>query len=525
MEKYDVVVIGAGHNGLIAAAYLAKAGLNVCVLERQDKVGGGCVTREVTLPGFKHDLAATSHTGIQSNPLIEQDELGLIHKYGLKYIHPDPLFAIVFPDDKALVVYRDINKTCESIRQFSERDAEAYPRFVEASERIRVAAGVLGSSAPPPFGSMISFLEASEDGREYLRIIFSSAMDMAEEWFESEYMKVAIARRVAEIMVGPRERGTGSYAFRFAMFHNWPSGVPVGGAGALSEALAACIRDNGGTVRLSSPVKSIKVEAGEAKGVILDSGEEVIATKAFVSNLNVKQLFLEMLKPEELPTNFQEKVKRIKHSLFSALHQAIALSEAPKYKAGGDVDKAVLVIFTPLMEDLLRVFDGFSYGIPYTKMPFVHVPTLVDPSRAPEGKHSLYLYHFEPYSLRDGGPARWDEMKQEVADGVLKTEQERTLNLGPENILGRWIASPLDLERYNAAFVMGDIAHIGQSLSQFFANRPLPGWGHYRTPVKKLYMCGASTHPASGITGGGRAAVQVVMEDLGIEFKKVVAKK
>ena len=176
------------------------------------------------------------------------------------------------------------------------------------------------------------------------------------------------------------------------------------------------------------------------------------------------------------------------------------------------------------MEDYLRIFDGFVYGIPNTRMPLMGVATLVDPSRAPEGKHTLYLYHFEPYNLKDGGSAKWDEIKQEIADGILEAAQEHTTNLGDENILGRWIFSPLDFERYNPAWIAGDFLHMGSFLTQLFANRPLPGWGQYKTPVKKLYMCGPSTHPGGGASGGGRAAVQAIMEDLGIDFKKVIAK-
>ncbi|MGA2670536.1 MAG: hypothetical protein ABSF21_03860 [Dehalococcoidia bacterium] len=267
-------------------------------------------------------------------------------------------------------------------------------------------------------------------------------------------------------------------------------------------------------------MKSVKVEASEAKGVVLDTGEEIAAGKAIVSNINIKQLFLEMLKPEELPPGFQDKVRRIKQATFVPLNQHIALNEPLRFKAGGDVDKAFMVEIHPFMEDTLRMFEEYVYGIPNTRMPLVSVATLADPTRAPEGKHTLYLYHFEPYNLKDGGPARWDEIKQEVADGILDVARNHIMNLGPENILGRRIDSPLDYERHNPVFITGDFLHVGTFLPQFFANRPLPGWGQYRTPVNKLYMCGSSTHPGGGVSGGGRAAVQVIMEDLSIRFQE-----
>ena len=524
MEEHDVVVIGAGHNGLIVAAYLAMAGVDTCVVERQDKVGGSVVTRELTLPGFKHDPASFQHIAIMSNPLIRNDELGLISRYGLKYIFHDPQLGIAYPDQTALIIYRDVDKTCESIAQFSKRDADAYPGYCDYTAQVLKVAGISNFSPPPPFGRLMSFLDASEEGREYIRLILSSSVDIAREWFESEQMLGAISRFTLEAGIEPWQTGTGAYALILPAFHQYGSNVPVGGSGALSEALAACIKDMGGTIRLSSPVKVIKVERGEAKGVVLEDGEEILARKAIVSNLNVKQLFLELLEPEALPSSFPEKVRHIILGRTSILMQAIALNEAPKYKAGGDLDKTVTVQLCLLGEDFLRTLEDVVHGTPNTRMPFLGVGTLVDPTRAPEGKHTLYVATAEPYSLKRGGAAAWDGMKQEIAEGILGEIRKHTTNMGPENILGMWIASPLDLERYNPANVKGDYHHIARFPAQSLANRPLPGWGQYRTPVEKLYMCGASTHPGAGVYGGGRATVQVIMEDLGVDFDKVITR-
>jgi phytoene dehydrogenase-like protein len=271
--------------------------------------------------------------------MIHHDELELVSKYGLKYIQPDPQLAIIFPDDRALVFYRDIHKTCESIAQFSERDAEKYPKYIERATEVLKMSGVIFYSPPPTFGAMVSLMDSSEMGREYLRVVMSSAHDMAEEWFESEQMKIAISRWASEMMVGPVENGTGAYAFGIPLIHRWGMAYPEGGSGMLSETLAACLKDKGGQIKLSSPIKAIKVEGGEAKGVILDNGEEILAEKAVISNLNAKQLFLEMLKPELLPEGFQEKVRRLKPSTFQGMLQALALDEAPRYRAGGDVNK------------------------------------------------------------------------------------------------------------------------------------------------------------------------------------------
>jgi phytoene dehydrogenase-like protein len=248
LEKHDVVVIGGGHNGLIAAAYLAKAGLDVCVIEKQDTCGGGVITRELTLPGFKHDPFSADHGAIQPNPLIREDELGLISKYGLKYITYSPGNAFIFPDDSALILYQDIDKTCESISQFSQRDAEAYPRFLKACEEMNRILADFMFFPPPNFGNMISFLEASEEGREYLRLIFGSTLDVAEDWFESEQMKTALTRSVSEALVSPHQKGTGNFVFKFASSAHGTV-IPEGGSGALVEALTACLKDYGGTIK------------------------------------------------------------------------------------------------------------------------------------------------------------------------------------------------------------------------------------------------------------------------------------
>ncbi len=524
-EMHDVVVIGGGHNGLVVAAYLAKAGLDVCVLEKQDNVGGGVITRELTLPGFKHDPGSVMHGTIQANPLIHRDELDLKAKYGLKYIYPDKQLTVIFPDNRSLVFYRDIDKTCESISQFSQRDAEAYRRFYEATRQMLKIASVATFSPPPSWGAMMSVLDASDEGREFVRTIMSSAMDIVGEWFETEQVKVALTRFASDVLVGPWEKGTGNTMFFVSLMHSWGLGLPVGGSGALSDALAAFIVDNGGTIKVSNAVTSIKVEDNEAKGVVTESGEEIMATRAMVSSVNVKQLFLDMLTDEELPSRFRDKVKQLKPASFSALHQAFALNEAPHYKAGEEVAESFFVEMAPSsVEELSRIFEEYRYGIINSTIPLVVTATLVDSTRAPNGKHTLYLYHYEPYSLKDGGPSNWNERKQEVADNILETLRQHTTNMGPENILGRWIMSPLDLEQYFPSMQAGDMGHIGQFMTQFFAYRPLPGWGHYRTPLNKLYMCGASTHPGLGVVGGGRATVQVIMEDLGIDFKKVIAR-
>ena len=524
-EKYDVVVAGAGHNGLLVAAYLAKAGAKVCVVEKQEYVGGGVVTRNLTgVPGFKHDYCSTWHGFIQPNPLMLNDELALLSKYGLKYIIPDTQTAVLFPDDEYMMIYKDIDKTCESIAQYSPRDAEAYKKFHDW------AAGALdlltqGLYNPPAsFGAMAAMFDQSEEGRDLLRCMMLSAVDICNEWFEDPRTKIMLTRYASEGMIAPQTKGTGMVVLMFVpLQHKYGGAIPVGGSGVLSEAIASRIRDDGGDIRLGCPVKNFKVVGGEAKGVVLETGEEILAEKALVTNFHIKQVFPGMVGEGTVDPGFVRKVGNLVHADFVAHHQEFALNEAPKWKAGGVIDRSIWIElcekdFTKFLMD----FDKLTYGIPCSNFPIAIISTHYDKTRAPEGKHTLYLYHFEPYDIADGGAAKWDEINEEFADEIFNAMKVRCTNLTDDNILGRWISNPLDYERHNPAFVKGDITHLASHMWQSAGNRPLPGW-NYRTPVDKLYMCGPSTHPGMGVIGGGRAAVQVVMEDLGIDFEKIIA--
>jgi phytoene dehydrogenase-like protein len=521
MNKYDFVIIGAGHNGLIVACYLAKAGFNVCVVEGSDKIGGGVRTEELTVPGFKHDWASMMHGIISYNPLIYNDELGLKSKYGLKYIYPEKVFASVFPDGSTLVIQKNLDKTCENIASFSQHDADAYRAFHKyVGEMLTLAS--MGMFAPPPkWGAMNALLDASPQGREYMRILLSSAQDVVEEWFETEQVRTTMSRFATEMMIGPEEKGTGSAMFFVASLHRSGYPLPQGGSGRLVEALAACLKDLGGTIRTSSRVTSIKVTGNEVKSIVLFSGEELEAEKGVISSAHPKDLFLSLLKPENVSPDIIQKVKRIKPGTFSAINQVFALKEAPQFKFGEKAADAFFLEINPIEQEYLTIFDGFKRGKYSIKIPLMLTPSLFDPSRAPAGSHVFGIYHYEPYHL-EGGAARWDEIKQTVADEILDYASTFYTNLNNSNILGRWIATPLDIERINPSMKDGDIGHIGQFMTQMYSNRPITGYGQYKTPIQKLYLCGAGTHPGTGVSGGGRATAQVVLEDYGINLKKLV---
>ncbi|MDY6906805.1 MAG: NAD(P)/FAD-dependent oxidoreductase [Chloroflexota bacterium] len=520
MAEYEVIVAGGGHNGLTAAAYLAKAGVNVCVLEKNDWVGGGVVTREVTLPGFKHDLGATAHIFVQPNPLILNDELGLLSKHGLRYLYPEPAITVLFPDDTYISFYKDIDKTCQSIAKISPKDAESYKRFYEFASGLFDLLMMGMFSPPPPMGALLGQLDQGGPPQELFRALLMNGLDVINEWFEDDRVKLSMLRFVSEAIVSPDDNGTGAFLFIMVPeIHRYGLGIPVGGSGELSESLARCIRANGGTVRTGAGVASVKVVGGQARGVILESGEEVTATKAVVCNLNIKQVFPGMVKGAEVDPDFLRKVHRLTQAPFLAMNCHYALNQAPNYKAGELVTKGGLVELTPWMDDFRFACGNYRLGYEDYSMPVAACNTVHDPTRAPEGKHSLYLMHYAPFVLKKG---TWDERKEEIADKVLETIRQHTTNMGPENILARTVESPPDFEKWNASWPKGDATHIGSGLHQFMGNRPMAGWSQYRMPVERLYLCGPSTHPGLGAGAGARAAVQVVMEDLGVDFSKVI---
>ncbi|MBN1318999.1 MAG: NAD(P)/FAD-dependent oxidoreductase [Anaerolineales bacterium] len=524
-KQYEVIVVGAGHNGLLVAGYLAKAGLKVCVLEKKSRIGGSTSTEEATLPGFKHDLGGTMHSAIQGNPVIANDELGLIKKYGLEYVYPDITAANVFDDDTAVVFWHSVDQTCQEIAKFSERDAVAYKQFIEYALPMMPLLGSGMYNAPPAFGQMIAQLDQNPAGRELIRFMTMSAWDVATQWFEHPKTMLMALKLATEPMVGCEEKGTGVYLLlSLPAHHVGRAGFPKGGSQALPDSLARCIQANGGDVLTNQDVVTIKTQNGRATGVITAGGEEYSASRAVVSNVDPRISLIEWL-DTPLSSDLQGKLQRILEPSFSGMMQAIALNEAPNYKAGGACNDAVVVEPLPTsVEDFRRMFDDLRYGIIPQKglAPFVVCPTLADPSRAPEGKHVLYLWHYMPYNLKNGGHQAWTEVGQQAADTVLDYFSKFTTNMGPDNILKRTIITPHDYPKWNNNLVNAGIVGFGAFLSQSYAYRPIPEMGQYRTPVQGLYLSGQSAHPGGAIIGGGRATAQIMCQDLGIDFDDII---
>jgi len=524
-EKYDIIIAGGGHNGLVAACYLAKAGMNVCVIERNDKLGGGVMTRELTVPGFKHDVCSVAHTMIQANPLIANDELELKSKFGLKYVNPEKMTAAFFDDGSVLEFYTDLERTCQSIAKFSQHDSDAYRRFnTQVFQTLDMI--VMGMfNVPPGAGVQAAMMDQSPEGRELMRTQAISSWDLIDEWFEHPKIKIALARYASEAMTNPFDNGTGfGFYIILPFMHKYGAGIPVGGSGALTDALTRCLESHGGSYRVNSPIKQFKLSGQDATGIVLDSGEEILATKGVISNLHVKQVFPDMVPGFKFPDGFERAVRVAKHASIQPFTFHFALHEKPNFKIGTGVDDFFWVEKSHSdIEHFAQTFRDLEYGYPKRDFAAYVGQYKVDPSRVPKGKHILHIYAFAPYKLKNGGPAQWDQIGQEVADGFLDDLRDLTTNMGDDNIIGRRFMTPLDIERHNISLRNADIGHLGPYAWQLGGNRPVPGWGQYRSPVNKLYMSGGSTHPGGGVTGGsGRNVARIVMEDLKIDFERIL---
>lgn len=512
MADHDVIVVGGGHNGLTAATYLAKAGLDVLLLEAGDDVGGGVVTREVTLPGFHHDLHAIAHIFIQGNPMIRDDELGLTSRHGLEYVFPDPAIAVTFPDGDHIAFYRDVHKTAETIAVVSARDAENYLRFHEFADQLldMLMAGLF--SPPPPLGQFFAQLDQSEVGQEMLRMLMMSYLDVVDEWFEHPKVKAALTRWVSEILCAPEEGGTGAFLLMMVpVIHRYGLGYAVGGSGALTTALVRALSEQGGTVRTGEPVERFLFAGDRVTGVRLRSGTEITASRAVVADLNIKQI--PAMVEHRFGSVWDAKVQRIKQAGFGLLVGHLALSEAPVFSAGEVVGSAGFQEVAVPLPELRRTFDSLKYGEPVHNIPSIAVASVWDPTRAPAGQHTLYLLSYAPTELAEG---TWDERKEELFDEVFATFCELTTNMGPDKVLARHVESPADAARFNSSWPGGDPGHLGQQLFQFLGYRPMPNMG-YQLPADGFFLVGPSTHPGSGATGGGRAGAQAILTELGID--------
>ncbi|MCX8126704.1 MAG: NAD(P)/FAD-dependent oxidoreductase, partial [Dehalococcoidia bacterium] len=386
MSGYEIITIGGGHNGLLVSAYLAKAGLNVCVLEARAFPGGGAVTAEITTPGFKHDPASTAAGSIEFNPLIKNDELGLVKRSGLKFAEaPEVQEAQLFPDGRAVIFYRSLEKTCASIAEISRKDADAFRRLYEIG--LPTLKYILaGSTSPPtPFATSLQGMLSRPGGLEDLRMTFLSAVDFVEEWFESDLVKIAMTRIAAIARFSPWEATTAGIITATVPFTmNYGTKPVIGGAGKVAEALVDALKAYGGTLRLNAPVKEVIVEDNQAKGVVLADGEKIGASKCVVAAINVKTLFPDMVPDAQLPSGFVDWVRRLKPQRVQYFTTHYALHERPQYRGHPDVSRSYQVHLTGTTsyDEFLNGLQAMYRGTPRTTSPGILCPSVFDPSRA-----------------------------------------------------------------------------------------------------------------------------------------------
>jgi phytoene dehydrogenase-like protein len=525
MSKHEVIVVGAGQNSLSAAAYLAAAGLKVLVLDKNPIYGGGAVSRELTAPGFVHDTHAGQMVLIMANPLIANDELGLQAKFGLKFSQPDVGHATVFDDNTYICTHFNVDKTCESLAKFSARDAQTYRQVVKQAQAMSDLF-VSGLFKPPlPFGGFMAMMDQSIEGQQMTSSLLKSAFDVVCGLYEHEKVRIHFLKWASELMIGPEENGTGIVPlFLAALQHKYHPGAVVGGSQKLSDALAACIRHHGGEVRVNSPVAKILTSGGKIKAVRLASGETLEASKAIVANVH-PWLLGELI--EGIDAGLATRAKSVRLSAFGAVNTHWALREAPKYKAGAEVDHAAVV--EPAPSTMLRFrqhFDQLRYGqIPDSINASVQHNSNYDRTRVPNGQGAaLYLYHFVPLKLAGRELAHWDEVKEEVKEDMLRRYQGLTTNMGADNVIAGAIETPYDMHKWSPSFQNGDLMGIGSYIDQWNGRRPIPELAQYRVPgISGLYLSGPFLHPGGTVTGGGRCTAMRLMGDLGVNYSRIMS--
>ncbi len=524
-SRYDILALGAGHNGLTAAAYLAKAGKKVLVLERKDWPGGGVVTRQINTPGYWHDEHSSVHIMIQGNPLIRDDELGLIARFGLKYRYGTP-YAMIFADQTTLVAYKDLDRTCEGIAKISPQDAETYRRFAERAMRMLPMFSA-GLYAPPlPLGAFVAMMDQSEEGRDILDAMQRSSLDLARQYFESEKVRIWLLRLVSENLQLPDELGTGFGMFLMpGLMHGFGVSQPIGGSGKLTEALVRCIEHYGGEVRCNAEVRKVLTAGGRAVGLELTTGEQLRAKEAVIAALHphVLRRFV-----DGVPEPVLQRAERTTLAAFSIMVSHYDLKERIQYHAGKEVEDAIMLEFmaSDRLTDMLDDFDALRRGrVSQRVLGAGGDESIGDPSRVPPGCGLFHGITFAPYDLEDGGAARWDEIREEMGDRSLRHYQRFLKNLTGDNIIRRTIVTPLDHARnMPTSMPGGDVHGLAPYFYQTAGHRPTPDLSQYTVPgVERLYLVGPFMHPGGGVYGAGRATAIRIFDDLSIDFEKVVS--
>lgn len=536
-KAYDCIVIGGGHNGLVTAAYLAKAGKSVCVLERRH-VLGGCATTEELWPGYKVSTAA--YVISLFLPQIIRD-LSLGH-YGLKILPRNPSSYTPLLDGRSLLMGPDKRRTREEIRKFSHKDAEAYPEYESLLERVaQVLEPALAKAAPDPLplpkarrkisvakrmrdtARMLELYQAitalGDDLPEAIELLTGAARPILERWFEAEVLRATLATdAIIGAFASPSSPGTAYVLLHHVMGTAGGArgvwGYVQGGMGGLADALEGACRDLGVDIFREAAVKRILINHGKTTGVALHD-DSVIDAPVVASSVDAHLTFECFCEPGELPREFREAVARIDYASASAKIN-LAMSEPPNFTANPASDVAPhhhgTMHISPTMDYIERAYDDAKYGRPSSEPVLeITMPSSVDRSIAPDGKHVLSMFvQYAPYRLAEGN---WDDVKEDFADRCIDVLARYAPNV-PGAIEHRQVLSPLDLER-TYGITGGNIMQGAMHPHQLFFMRPVAGWADHRTPVGGLYLCGAASHPGGGVMGAcGKNAAEEILRDI-----------
>ncbi len=537
MQQYDVVIIGAGHNGLVCAAYLLKAGYTVAILEKRSIPGGAATTEELLpkeAPGFMFNLCAIDHEFIHLGPVVEELEL---EKYGLEYLYCDPVVFCPHPDGKYFLGHKSLDKTCAEIARYSQRDAVKYKEFTEYWQRA-LGAMIPMFNAPPKsildiagnyditkIKDLFSVIGSVDKTLDFIRNMLTSGEDILNEWFDSEFLKAPLARLSAELGAPPSQKTLAIGAIMMAMRHNPGMAILRGGTGALIKALVNLVTSKGGVILTEQHVEKILIDNGKAVGVRVAGGKEYRAKEAVISNIDAKRVFMQMVDKSDSDAadpDLHERLKRrIVNNNETILKIDLALNEPLHFEHHEHKDE--YLVGSILIADSVHHVEQAHSLCTLGQIPdadpsmYVVMPSFRDPSLAPPGKHTLWIEFFAPYQIKDAegtglnGTGWTEELKNKVADRVIDKLADYSPNVKNATI-ARAVESPAELGERLGAY-KGNYYHIDMTLDQMIFFRPLPEIANYKTPIEDLYLTGAGTHPGGSISGmPGRNCARVFLQ-------------